>query len=195
MLFKIYYFLLFINILSFIESFRHICRICHDSSYSFQQYSGNIMKRQLALQFSSKVFNDDNMDINTDFINEVEEESDQLFVLKQLYTDLCGDDNILTKENFFDWDDLKELLSSKIFDIEIIKDIFHEVNIHSNIISFNQFVELVDIVNHVADALDGDVSVTDFEKLGFGEEDDNDIENTSTIHDELKWITDEINRL
>ena len=76
---------------------------------------------------------------------------------KQLFDDLRGDDPLLTKEKFIKWDDIDELLSRGAFDGETLEIIYTECGISGENLNYDQFLEVVDLVNQVSAVLDQDL--------------------------------------
>ena len=96
---------------------------------------------------------------------------------EQLYNDLKGDDSLLTKEKFIKWEDIDELLSRGAFDGETLEIIYTECGVSGENINFEQFLEVVDLVNQVSAVLDQDIQSVlndDLETEIIDDEDDTD---------------------
>ena len=96
------------------------------------------------------------------FLDELDEKIQQdreleLKMARQLFDDLKGDDPLLSKEKFVVWEDIDELLSRGAFDGETLEIIYTECGVSGADISFEQFIEIVDLVNQVSAVLDQDL--------------------------------------
>jgi len=70
------------------------------------------------------------------------------------------------------------------------------VKVSGDIITLNQFADLVELVNQVSDALEGAVDIEDFQKLGFVDDESSDIGDLADDISQLdgpekyKWLFD-----
>lgn len=92
-----------------------------------------------------------------------------------LYRSLCApDEELLSVRNFLQWDDVLEVLERGSIDEDTIRLIFGEVGVTGSCshLTFEQFVETVDLINQVEAACEGSglLEEEDFEE-GEGEED------------------------
>lgn len=83
---------------------------------------------------------------------------------QDLYNGLKGNDSILSVETFLQWEDIKDVLGRGFIDADTMQIIFSEAGVHDGIMNFDQFFEVVDLVNQVSLALE--------ESGGAPEEDD-----------------------
>lgn len=81
----------------------------------------------------------------------------EISMAKELYDELRGEDALLTREKFTKWEDIAELLSKGAFDSETLDIIYKECHVLGDVISFDQFLEIVELVNQVSAVLDQDL--------------------------------------
>ena len=80
----------------------------------------------------------------------------KMSMAQEQYDDLCDGKGYLTKDDFVNWDEVIDYFNDGSIDLTTLDFIFQEVGIFSEVITFPQFVELVDIINQVAAALSGE---------------------------------------
>lgn len=75
----------------------------------------------------------------------------ELQMAKELFDDLKGADPHLSVKAFLQWDDIQDLLIDEVLDESDLKAIVAQVDERgSGVLGFNQFRELVDLVNEVS---------------------------------------------
>lgn len=72
----------------------------------------------------------------------------------ELFNLLRGPEEGLSLEKFLEWEDIHEVLERGILDKESIEIIVREVGVEFNIMNFNQFQEIVDLVNQLSTTLE-----------------------------------------
>ena len=87
---------------------------------------------------------------------------------QDLYNGLRGNDSSLSVESFLQWEDIKDVLGRGFIDADTMQIIFSEAGVHDGIMTFDQFFEVVELVNQVSLALE--------ESGGMEEVDDDDEE-------------------
>lgn len=73
---------------------------------------------------------------------------------QDLYNGLKGNDSTLSVETFLQWEDIKDVLGRGFIDADTMQIIFSEAGVHDGIMNFDQFFEVVDLVNQVSLALE-----------------------------------------
>lgn len=199
-----FFFILNIFVLQEIKCFTFRNIITHkkylhivSDKYDISTYSCNIIKRDVNFMkrlYSSVDLNHDDEPEDPTIDNTIEVDDDKKAIITQLYFDLCDGSSYLTKAKFREWEDIKELLADGVFDNGTLEVIYEQVEIVGDVISVDQFILLVELVNQVSDVLEGDISIEDFEKLGLAESNDiNDYESDDQDTDEkYKWLFDSI---
>jgi hypothetical protein len=79
----------------------------------------------------------------------------RISMARDLYDDLCAGNPYLTKSQFLAWEDIADVMNGGTIDVDTMDIIFKEVGVFSEVISFEHFMELVDLVNQIAAALEG----------------------------------------
>lgn len=92
-------------------------------------------------------------------MNEVEEELDEdaLFereMAKEMFDVLRGDDEELSVEDFMEWDDIKDVLEAGVIDAGTMALIVESIGVKKSM-SFEQWLDTVELVNEVQLTLDG----------------------------------------
>ena len=96
--------------------------------------------------------------LSDDFDEKTQEDRElERRMARNLFDDLRGTDPLLTRDKFIKWEDIVELLSRGVFDGETLEVIYTECRVKGNDINFEQFLEIVDLVNQVAAVLDQDL--------------------------------------
>lgn len=85
-----------------------------------------------------------------------DEDSLESELAKDLYNQLKGDSPILSVDQFVAWDDIQDILTRDVIDLDTVNIILNEVGVKSDGIHFDQFVEAVELVNQVSEAIEGD---------------------------------------
>ena len=62
------------------------------------------------------------------------------------------------------WEDIEDVMDNGIIDEETMEIIIDEVGVKNGILTFEQFYALVELVNQVSEALDGDEELTGEER-------------------------------
>jgi hypothetical protein len=86
-----------------------------------------------------------------------------------------GVGELLAVQTFLEWEDIKETLKKGFIDLETMKFIFFEAGVVGDSMSFDQFMEVVELVNQVSMALE--------DTAGFEEEDLEDYETIEEYQD------------
>eukprot|EP01039_Chlorochromonas_danica_P002973 gene2973-3241_t len=95
-------------------------------------------------------FDDDDTD-------SLEEEMSQ-----DLYNQLKGFDERLSVDSFLQWDEIQEILSHGTMDKETISFILSEAGVTNDVITYDQFREVVDLVNQVNETLESTIDDRDY---------------------------------
>lgn len=98
----------------------------------------------------------DDDEVYTDFETMNTDNELQKKMARELYDELRAGQLGLSIESFLKWEDIEDVLDSGIIDDETMEIIIDEVGVKNGILSFEQFYELVELVNQVSIALDGD---------------------------------------
>ena len=69
---------------------------------------------------------------------------------EDLYNGLKGESNLLPVLKFYEWDDIKDVLSRGFVDTETLQIILAEAGVVDGLMTFEQFYEVVDLVNQVS---------------------------------------------
>ncbi|RYY83205.1 hypothetical protein EON63_11760 [archaeon] len=69
---------------------------------------------------------------------------------RDLYNQLKGDSPLLSFDRFIAWDDIQDVLTRDVVDLNTVKIILKEIGVKSFGIHLNQFVEAVELVNQVS---------------------------------------------
>lgn len=83
----------------------------------------------------------------------------------ELYDELRGEDTFLSINTFLEWDDIKDVLEQGLIDLDTIGIILKEAGVNQPWLTFDQFFEVVDLVNQVSIMFEGD-------GLGLGDDDE-----------------------
>mmetsp|Transcript_8705 Transcript_8705/g.12970 ORF Transcript_8705/g.12970 Transcript_8705/m.12970 type:complete len:186 (+) Transcript_8705:1229-1786(+) len=73
---------------------------------------------------------------------------------EELYNGLKKSNQLLLVEEFLEWDDIKDVLSRGFVDGDTMQVIFSEAGVTNGVMTFDQFYEVVDLVNQVSMALE-----------------------------------------
>ena len=135
--------------------------------------------------------NDD--EVYTDFETMNSDNELEKKMARELYDELRAGQLGLSIESFMKWEDIEDVLDNGIIDEETMEIIIDEVGVKNGILTFEQFYELVELVNQVSIALDDDEELlrsgSDSDKLLLekeGEEEDRGNEEA------YKWLIDAV---
>lgn len=107
---------------------------------------------------------------------------------KQTYELLRDSSEIsLSKNSFKKWEDISDLLGSGAFDDETLEIIYKECGVVGDSITFDQFLEIVDLVNQVAAVLDQDMQEVLGENLESELVDETEVDEPYNVPD-LSWM-------
>ena len=98
----------------------------------------------------------DDDEVYTDFETMNSDNELEKKMARELYDELRAGQLGLTIESFMKWEDIEDVLDNGIIDEETMEIIIDEVGVKNGILTFEQFYELVELVNQVSMALDGD---------------------------------------
>lgn len=98
----------------------------------------------------------DDDEVYTDFETMNSDNELEKKMARELYDELRAGQLGLPIEAFLKWEDIEDVLDNGIIDQETMEIIIDEVGVTDGILSFEQFYELVELVNQVSIALDGD---------------------------------------
>lgn len=109
----------------------------------------------------------------------------------ELYDLLRGDNEYLSIAEFLEWDDIKEVLDRDTVDIPTLNAIFDEIGIKDHVITYNQFIEVVELINQIEISLEfdelEDEMIEDDDKINNNDNSNND--NNNDIGDsKYNWI-------
>jgi hypothetical protein len=131
---------------------------------------------------------------STDDINDFPDEGDkalEMDMAQDLYDELRGDDILLSVEKFLAWDDIQDVLSRGFIDDETMTTIITEVGVSGGLMTFEQFYEMVDLVNQVSIALESPSGEDGmFDDLDMMEADDEVDDGADNSAEAYKWIMD-----
>ena len=68
----------------------------------------------------------------------------------ETYEDLRGSDLLLSKNKFRHWDDINEMFEEGILDEDTLDVLFSEVGVIEDGLTFQNFLEVVELVNQLA---------------------------------------------
>eukprot|EP00596_Hydrurales_sp_CCMP1899_P010927 CAMPEP_0119043630 /NCGR_PEP_ID=MMETSP1177-20130426/24302_1 /TAXON_ID=2985 /ORGANISM="Ochromonas sp, Strain CCMP1899" /LENGTH=129 /DNA_ID=CAMNT_0007012175 /DNA_START=229 /DNA_END=618 /DNA_ORIENTATION=- len=113
---------------------------------------------------------------------------------RELYDELRAGQLGLPVTSFLEWEDIQDVLSNGVIDAETMEIIIDECGVKDGVITFEQFYDLVALVNQVELALDNDEE----DIVGDGSEADLLLEDEEKEgdkgHDEAyKWLVDAVN--
>ena len=98
----------------------------------------------------------DDDEVYTDFETMNSDNELEKKMARELYDELREGQLGLSIESFLKWEDIEDVLNNGIIDEETMEIIIDEVGVKNGVLSFEQFYELVELVNQVSMALDGD---------------------------------------
>ena len=135
----------------------------------------------------------DDDEVYTDFETMNSDNELEKKMARELYDELRAGQLGLSIESFMKWEDIEDVLDNGIIDEETMEIIIDEVGVKNGILTFEQFYELVELVNQVSIALDDDEELlrsgSDSDKLRLekeGEEEDRGNEEA------YKWLIDAV---
>ena len=124
---------------------------------SFRRTSCNNDFRRTFLRVNSVLKNIlDDDEVYTDFETMNSDNELEKKMARELYDELREGQLGLSIESFLKWEDIEDVLNNGIIDEETMEIIIDEVGVKNGILTFEQFYELVELVNQVSLALDGD---------------------------------------
>lgn len=98
----------------------------------------------------------DDDEVYTDFETMNSDNELEKKMARELYDELRAGQLGLSIESFMKWEDIEDVLDNGIIDEETMEIIIDEVGVKNGILTFEQFYELVELVNQVSIALDDD---------------------------------------
>jgi hypothetical protein len=73
---------------------------------------------------------------------------------KEIFDELKGIDEYVSLKKFVEWDDVIDVMNRGYIDLETIKFIFIESGVSNEMLNFEQFFEVVDLLNQVSVAIE-----------------------------------------
>jgi hypothetical protein len=134
--------------------FNHIARLSSVSSRRTSNYNDFQRTFLRVNSVLNNILDDD--EVYTDFETMNNDNELEKKMARELYDELREGQLGLSIESFLKWEDIEDVMNNGIIDNETMEIIIDEVGVKNGVLSFEQFYELVELVNQVSMALDGD---------------------------------------